>query len=59
MMMRIAEAEEKEVQEAKQKKLFGCQERSHTGGSDITMGGLTDEDYHDEDNDDDYDNFVS
>ena len=57
--MRIAEAEEKEVQEVKQKKLFGCQERSHTGRSDIIMGGLTDEDYHDEDNDDDYDNFVS
>ena len=63
MMVQIAEAEEREAQEAKRKKQVGSQEKIRASGSDVTMGGVTDEDYdkdyEDNDYNDDYDNFVS
>ena len=54
MMLEIAEAEEREVLEGKRKKQG--QERVHTGGSDVTMEGVTDEDY---ENEDEYNENVS
>lgn len=52
--MEIAETEEREALEGKRKKQG--QERAHTGGSDVTMEGVTDEDYG---HDDEYNETVS